>query len=182
MAMVNERFLLAAERLADLRGALSVNNEGIVTDISNEIDNSIVDELGGFKYKRKDVLKLVEPRRNWVWCTRAEAEVNNGGLWQYLYNSGDQLADAIEGFRYFAQPNFVELFERARSLVPSTLDLDKSKARNRWLTDNPDTCPVSFEALDDAFFSDACHQGSTQPERLAWTAKNPIAFFKGQGR
>ena len=80
-----------------------------------------------------------------------EAEVNNGGLHQFFFNSdGDRVAPVIDALRIIGAPHAAEIVEEACRLFPDGGPSADRGVRQDQLEQLDDD---SFESLDERFYS-----------------------------
>ena len=98
---------------------------------SSDIKNSI-NEIDFFIWKicayGKDFAKLTEPQKTFSLCQWFEQEVNNGGFWQFFFNSSGNFAHQIvDSLRIIGANTTADILQEAinqfpNKIVPNTYD------------------------------------------------------------
>ena len=106
------------------------------------------------------------------WC---EAEVNNGGFWQFFVNSSGMLGpEALEGFRLVGMPKRADMLARAIALAGfDPYPRERAERAGRMPEDEDDLDP-QWEKIGDTFFE----VEQDQDARLAaYIRAHPEEFF-----
>jgi len=128
-------------------------------EIMNGDPHSIIDPLwwevriyDGEKKYNEDLGKFSLPQRYIFAIQCYMAEVNNGGHWQFYYNStGLVYPDALLGFQEIGHQQAYDILSETIALAGDEFSLDRSR-RIRQLERLSDSQNDAMEALDMAFF------------------------------
>jgi len=128
-------------------------------EIMNGDPHSIIDPLWwevrtyeGEKAYNEDLDQFSLPQRYIFAIQCYMAEVNNGGHWQFYYNSsGIVYPDALQGFLEIGHQQAYDILNETIALAGGKIPLDRSR-RIRQLDRLSDSQNDAMEALDMAFF------------------------------
>jgi HEAT repeat protein len=114
-----------------------------------------------------------EPRRHVSAVQILDADVCNGGFWQYFFNpSGDLWPDAMAGLEAIGAKHDRELVGRALAMFAQPLSTDREQ-RARQLSELAEQDEKAFHELEQSFFKD---QDCREVLLLEYVLKHPDDF------
>jgi len=120
-----------------------------------------------------DALSVPESVFRAVW--ELEAEVNNGGFHQYLFNSSGKLARfALSALRAVGAAQTASILELAISVIGADVQWSDDAARQERLVALPDEAVEELKDLDHAFFG--------YPDNLTALLYNYVCAHRAQFR
>jgi hypothetical protein len=122
---------------------------------------------------------LLPGPRTWLAAALTDADIGNGGLWQFFGNStGDLTPFAITALRDIGSPARAELVERAARALFGTSDVPLHAERLEILDRRPqdDATGAIVDALDDAYITIAT-EAPIDPLLRAFALPRAAEFF-----
>ncbi len=144
--------------------------------VAGNVMMSISEELQAID-EHTDAFHLIsEPRRTLFAAYWVEAEINNGGLSQYYFNSaGDQAADAPRYLRELGLTEAAEILEEANAFFPDATPPSDRRARIAVLDDIEEQASEAWNELDNRFYESGI---SFQPNMITYIRNNREEFYK----
>lgn len=100
-----------------------------------------------------DISHLTEVQRNFHHIQNLEREVNNGGFWQYFYNSSAQgAAEIVSALNAIGAAKTAVLVQSAIDLFPEGFVPVDDQARRDLIDQMPQHCMQRWSELDQQFF------------------------------
>jgi hypothetical protein len=145
-------------------------------DIAAEVMESVYEELTAID-KRADAYHLIsEPRQALYAAYWFEAEINNGGLSQYYFNSaGNQAAKAPKYLRALGLNEAADILEEANAFFPSATPPRDRRARLAILDAVEERASQTWYELEERFYQSAI---SFQPNMITYIRNNRQEFYK----
>jgi len=151
-------------------------NDPEAYQVAGNVMMSIYEELAAID-ERADALHLIsEPRLRLYAVYWVEAEINNGGLSQYYYNSsGNQANQAPQYLRDLGLNEAAEILEEANALFPNATPPSNRQARMATLDDIGEDAFEHWNTLDNRFYESNIN---FQPNMITYIRNNRPEFYK----
>jgi len=113
----------------------------------------VLDSLDSPSDYHRQMRMLREPVRHVIATELLLWQVNNGGFWQYFYNSyGIMIDDAIEGLKAIGQESYAAIAERAKLSFGVNFPEDRI-LRVAFVGDDEQNARIDFSSFDDEFYA-----------------------------
>lgn len=108
------------------------------------------------------------------------AEVNNGGHYQFFFNStGIVWEDTLKGFKYFGMNEYANNFQKVIDYLGGTISFDRNERQEMLDKFHEESEEEFFEILDE--FDDFVFEYDGEENELNYIKDNPEKFvFEGE--
>jgi hypothetical protein len=130
----------------------SENVKQILSEMSGQNAITAIDDLlTPIFYSRPE--SISEEEKVLVYIEELEREVNNGGFYQFFFNSsGDYTEEAVQSLRKIGSVKFLNLLESAIAQFPNSFVPKDSVERQRILKSIEDEAKSVWNSLDSEFY------------------------------
>ncbi len=144
--------------------------------LASDVISSIYEELVAID-ENTDAFHLIsEPRQALYAVFWVEAEINNGGLSQYYYNSsGNQAAKAPQHLRELGLDEAADILEEANAFFPNATPPADRRARLAILDDVEEQASQTWNELEDRYFQSGI---GFQPNMINYIREHREEFYK----
>jgi len=151
-------------------------NDTEAFEVAGDVMMSIFEELKAIDEDANAYHLISEPRQALYAVFWVEAEINNGGLSQYYYNSaGDQAAKAPQYLRELGLDEAAEILEEANAFFPDAAPPKSRQARQDVLDDIEDEAAETWNELDERFYQSGI---SFKPNMINYIRDHRNEFYK----
>ena len=122
---------------------------------TNEMNRRLIAlaESPDARFCRVDYHELSPPERVFRAIWELEAEVNNGGLHQYFFNSsGSLVPDVVDALKTIGAFRMATIVGDAIGLMPTNVSWRDSDMRREMLIALPETSQDALDTLDEKFY------------------------------